>query len=189
MDKNIWDERRRGLEDEFFAKQNHAVLAKLRQAQARDAEISDLSQATGIKNADVLAHLVDHGVTSAAALSLSLVPLVRVAWADGSMDYKEYDAILQAAAEQGIAPETPAHDLLVAWLKTEPPASLVESWNVYVKGLRDILTREDFSHLQESIMGRARVVAATAGGFLGLGAKVSDAEEREIRSLERAFSA
>jgi hypothetical protein len=37
------------------------------------------------------------------------------------------------------------------------------------------------------VLDRARAVATAAGGFLGLGAKISPAEEEVLRTLERAF--
>jgi hypothetical protein len=41
--------------------------------------------------------------------------------------------------------------------------------------------------LRDEVMGRARAVAEAAGGFLGLGRKVSAAEEAVLRELAQAF--
>ncbi len=187
MDKSGSDERRRGLEDEFFVKQNREMLEKLRLNTARETHVAELAQATGLKDLQVLGNLVDLGVTAAVALPLSLVPLVRVAWADGKIDAGEREAVLKAAGEHGIDSLNPAYGLLLSWLKEPPPASLYDSWALYVTGLRDVLGAADFSALRTSILGRARTVAAAAGGFLGLGSKISDAENRELKALEHAF--
>lgn len=188
MDKSGWEARRQGLEDEFFVRQNREAVEKLRSKQARETEIAALAKATGVKDPKVLGNLVDLGVTAAVALPLSLVPLVRVAWADGTIDAGESTAILKAAAEHGIDAANPSYDLLLSWLKQPPPASLLDSWTLYVTGLRDVLSPADFTALRTSILGRARTVAAAAGGFLGLGSKVSEAEERELKALEKAFA-
>jgi hypothetical protein len=41
--------------------------------------------------------------------------------------------------------------------------------------------------LRPDVLGRAREVAEAAGGFLGLGSKVSDDERRVLGELERAL--
>lgn len=187
MSKSGWDERRRGLEEEFFVKQNRELLEGLRSTKERETHIAELGQAIGIRDMNVLGNLVDLGVTAAAALPLALVPLVLVAWSDGKMETKESDAILNAASEQGIGTSGPAYDLLKSWLTSAPPASLFDSWSLYVTGLRDILTTDDFVHLRDRVLGRAREVASAAGGILGFGNKVSDDEERQLKALERAF--
>ncbi len=187
MDKSGWDSRRQGLEDEFFVRQNREAVEKLRSSQARETQIAELAKATGVKDPKVLGNLVDLGVTGAVALPLTLVPLVRVAWADGKIDASENAAILKAAAEHGIDAASQSYELLLSWLKQPPPTSLFDSWSIYVSGLRDVLSAGDFTTLRTSILGRARTVATAAGGFLGLGSKISEAEERELKTLEKAF--
>lgn len=187
MSKDIWSERRQGLEEEFFTHQNRALLEKLRSTKGREEQITDLGKALGVSDHAILAKLLDLGVTATAALPLALVPSVLVAWADGKMDDKESQAILDAASERGIGTSGPAYDLLKSWLKAEPPATLFESWSLYVTGLRAILAPEDFATLRKNVLGRAREVASAAGGFLGMGKKVSDQEERELQKLERTF--
>lgn len=188
MDKDIWNDRRQGLEDEFFAHQNRAVLDQLRSAKAREDQIADLGQAIGVSDREVLGKLVDLGVTAAAALPLALVPSVLVAWADGKVEAEESKAILDAASERGIGHSGPAYDLLKSWLTTKPPASLFDSWSLYVSGLRDVLSPGDFATLRNGVLERAREVAAAAGGLLGFGRKVSDVEEKELQRLDRTFA-
>ena len=187
MDKNAWDERRRGLEDEFFARQNRELVGKLRAKQNHEETVLELERATGITDPHVLRGFADLGVTPSAVLALSLVPLITVAWADHKMDGSERDAILKAADEHGIGRGAAAHDMLLAWLSHKPEASLFDAWALYVKGLKDALDPPAFATLESQILGRANAVAAAAGGFLGLGSKVSDVERKEIDRVAQAF--
>ncbi len=188
MSKDIWSERRQGLEEEFFTHQNRALLEKLRSTKSREEQISALRQALGVSDPTILNKLLDLGVTATAALPLALVPSVLVAWADGKMEAKESQAILDAASERGVGTSGPAYDLLKSWLTAEPPRTLFESWSLYVTGLRNVLAPEDFAALRKNVLGRAREVASAAGGFLGVGKKISDQEEKELQKLERAFA-
>lgn len=111
------------------------------------------------------------------ALAVMLVPLAAVAWADGSIDARERQAILRAAAERGATEGTPAHALLISWLETRPGAELVEMWRRYVRTVFSALTPVERDQVRERLLGLARGVAESAGGFLGIGKRVSPAEQ------------
>ena len=49
-----------------------------------------------------------------------MIPLVTVAWADREMQFAEKAAILTAADSAGIRKDTPASELLAAWLHERP---------------------------------------------------------------------
>jgi hypothetical protein len=42
--------------------------------------------------------------------------------------------------------------------------------------------------LKQDLLGRARGVAEAAGGFLGLGKRISSAEQAVLTELEQAFT-
>ncbi len=50
------------------------------------------------------------------------------------------------------------------------------------------LSAEPKQALKEQVIGHARGVAEAAGGFLGLGSKVSSKEKAVLDDLEQAFS-
>lgn len=188
MDSKPLNPDARSLEEAFFARQNAKLLERLRETGERDERRAALRAA--IPNADValIDHLEDLGLGAETVLAITLVPLALVAWADGSIDAKERKAILDAAPERGIAPGSPAHELLVSWLETKPGAELVETWRRYVRGVWEQLNESERTALRSRMLGMARGVAEAAGGFLGMGNKVSAAEQAVLDDMTATLS-
>jgi uncharacterized tellurite resistance protein B-like protein len=184
----ILRERGRSLEDEFFRREDARLKEKLREAAQREGAREALARATGIKNVKVLERLIDLEVRPETVTALSLVPLVEVAWADGSLDDVERRMILTRADTAGIAPGSSERALLEAWLTRKPDPKLLTAWAQLIRGLCEQMSREDVATLKEGLLGRARAVAGASGGFLGMGSKVSGAEADVIRRLESTFS-
>jgi len=187
MAKEFLGDRRNAFEEMFFAKQDAKVLAELRHERERKAAIEALARTSGMDDPELLGRLVDLGIDARSWTALSLVPLVEVAWADGSIDAKERAAILTAASEHGLHRSAPGHVLLENYLRNRPEASLFASWGGYMTELAAQLTPEERAELRTQIIDRARKIAASAGGILGIGA-VSDAEKRVLAALERPFA-
>jgi antibiotic biosynthesis monooxygenase (ABM) superfamily enzyme len=109
-----------------------------------------------------------------------------VAWADGSLDSKERQALLDRAEKSGIAPGTANHDLLRSWLEKQPEPRLLTAWTEMVRGLSEHMSPQELASLKAELMERAKAVARASGGYLGMGA-VSIAEQNAIDRLETAF--
>lgn len=177
----------RSLEEEFFARQNQELIQKLRAEKSRAETKVQLSQYSGIKDDAILESLLNQNMQASTLVALTFVPLILTAWADGSIEVAERNAILKAMAEQGIDPTHPAYDLLQIWLNESPEPNLFEIWKTYVKGLSQSMDRASFDSLKNHIMQRTRTVAEAAGGYLGLGSKISTSEKEQIALLEKAF--
>ena len=184
---SIMHQRRRALEEHFFHQRDQHLLTQLKSAASAEEQQRALTAATGITDPEVLSRFHALGLGSETLSALTLVPLVQVAWSDGQMHAKEKEAILRAAEEAGLEVDSPAENLLRSWLTTEPSPELAATWQAYVKELVATLDDAQRQALEESLVGRARRVAEAAGGFLGLGKKVSDAEERTLQELASAF--
>lgn len=183
-------DRGKSLEEAFFKKQHEAQLAKLRQKQEQAEARESLAAASGITDdEDLLDRLAALGIRAETLAALTLIPLVEVAWADGKMEARERGAILKGAESSGIAPGSPSYGLLEIWTQDRPAQDLMDSWKAYIGALVAELSADQKWHLEERIVGRARAVAEAAGGFLGLGSKVSADEERVLKELEEAFGA
>lgn len=188
MSDEVLGGRRKALEESFFAKENERLRRALKQKEFMQAKKEALAQASGIKDDIVLEELLKLDIGADTIAALTLVPLVEVAWADGSMDEKERNAILSAAEQSGLHKDSPSYGLLQGWLHARPEARLLIVWKDYVASLSQALGDEAKTKLRADILGRARSVAEAAGGFLGLGSKISSAEQAKLRELERAFS-
>lgn len=187
QDPEILKDRGRSLEDEFFRREDARLKAKLRETAQREGAREDLARASGIKNPAIVEQLLALGVRPETVTALSLVPLVEVAWADGSLDDNERRVILERAGATGLAPGSTEHALLEEWLTRKPDPKLLIAWTELIKGLCERLSREEAAALKAGLLERARTVAGSSGGFLGMGSKVSAAEAEMIKRLENSF--
>ena len=173
----------RALEDAFFTKENARLLEQLKEKQKREA----LREMVKVEDETFLDRLIELGIGPETVLALTLVPLIAVAWADGTLDRRERDAIIKAAEEKGVSPETAGHQLLETWLSRRPERELFESWKQYVRGIWETFTDEERQRMRERTLDWALAVAEASGGFLGVISKVSPAERVVIEELKKVL--
>ena len=179
-------DRGRSLEDEFFRREDQRLVARLTELQAAQTAREALAKASGITNAAVLDTLLELGIKAETVAALSMVPLVEVAWADGTLDAKERAAIVAGA---GVAPGSTEAALLEAWLDRRPDPKLLSAWTHLVRGMREHLDADGAARLKAGLLDRAAAVAAASGGVLGMGSKVSRPEAAVLKRLVAAFIA
>ena len=184
MDEHVLGQRGRTLEDEFFRKEEAKLLERMRTQRKQQVTREELQKATGITDAATLDRLTGMGLALETLTALALVPLVEVAWASGGVEPEERKLVLQAAKDGGL--EGASQELLASWLRHPPDRALIDAWRNYVGTLCRDLTPEQRDTMKEEVLGRARTVAAVAGGLLGIG-KVSRAEEKMLQDLATAF--
>ncbi|MEN6307974.1 MAG: hypothetical protein ABFD91_09490, partial [Anaerohalosphaeraceae bacterium] len=73
------------------------------------------------------------------------------------------------------------------WLQHRPSQELLNAWMHYIQGLCETLTAAQKKNLKNELVGHARQIAQAAGGFLGLGNKISEAERCVLERLESVF--
>ena len=187
MTKDIMEERRSALEDEFFHKESQQKLAAMKDKLAAQATKEEIRKVSGMTDDDVLDKLVALGLSGKTVAALSLVPLIYVAWADGAIQDNERDAILHGAAGKGLEAGSPGYELLSSWLAKKPDDSLFVAWEGYIGSLIAQLNDEQTRLLKKQVVNFAGLVAGSAGGFLGIG-KVSGSEEKALARIEGAFA-
>jgi hypothetical protein len=175
------------LEDLFFLKQDAILMEEFHRMEQMKETKESLAKVSGITNDEILQKFVDLDIRPDIMASLALIPLIEAAWADGSVDEKEKAAVLEAAAKSFFAKDSIDFKLLSQWLEHRPPHSLLDAWTHYIEGLCEKLTAAQKSILKNELIGHARQIAQAAGGFLGLGNKISDEERRVLDYLESAF--
>lgn len=178
--------RRQALEDRFFKDEEAKQISHLRDKLAAQKNREELAEVCGIEDPTVLDTLTKLDVGAHDVSALTLVPLVEVAWADGSMSKEERAAILKAAIAQGVKDESHSHALLDAWLEKRPSKDLFQAWVGYVNAVRAHVSEDEMTALKESILGLAHDVASAAGGYLGIGS-VSSAEKNVLTAIGTAF--
>jgi hypothetical protein len=188
MDKKhlVMQAKGRNLEDAFFLQQDKILMDKFHQFETIKKTKESLAKVSGITNPEVLQKLVELDIQPDLVASLALVPLVEIAWADGKIDANEKEAVLKADA-QLFTKDSPDMAVLKQWLEHKPGPELLIAWKEYIKGLCQQLTSKQKVSLKSEVIGHAREVAEAAGGFLGLGSKISKAEQKMLDQLEAAF--
>lgn len=186
MSKEFLRDRERALEDSFFFEKDKELLEKLKHEVERDMQKTALGAASGISDDRILEDLLDAGINAKTAASLSIIPLVVVAWADGAIQPQEREAILQGADDAGMTKGDAAYELLQSWLNEKPKDSLFIAWKEYIQALAKEVSTETLERLRDNITTRIHKIAKAAGGVLGIH-KVDVSEKQAMKDIESAF--
>ncbi len=196
MSREFLTEKSRTLEEQFFRDRDLELMQYL-SSQASEGEQptnahemqlrNQLAGIAPIHEAEVLDELIRVGITAKSFVALTLLPLVRVAWADGAVQDRERAAILEAAAAEGITVDTDNYKLLEGWLDERPEPALLEAWRDYAVALTRELDADSLAEVRRITLERARRIADSSGGILGLVSRISKNEELALIDLGRAF--
>ena len=188
MSSDLFEQRRKGFETEFFAKQEQQLLEKLRLALAKEHPRETLKKVTGIQDDKIIETLVALNVNHDTLAAFALYPLVEVAWADGKVDQREREAFFRAAAEIGLAEGTPGHFALKEFLKDTPREEARKAWFAWSSEVNKQLEPAERKKVREALLQRARAVAEATGGFLGLGTRITAGEQKVLDRIAEAFA-
>jgi hypothetical protein len=188
QEPDILKDRGRDLEDEFFHREDQRLIERLNELKAVETTREALAKTTGITKPAVLDRLMALGIRAETVTALFMVPLVEVAWADGTLDAKERRAILDRAGDSGVTRESTEYALLEAWLDRRPDSKLITAWTHLVQGMCEQLGPDGAARLKTGLLERARTVAGASGGVFGIGSKVSNIEAAVLAQLEVAFA-
>ena len=187
MGNEFLGDRRRAVEEEFFRRQEAALLARQRTEEEQRAARAEIAAASHITDDVLLDQLVVFGIKADTLIALALVPLVEVAWADGSVDDTEKQAILAAARAAGLEGPSAGYKLIENSLSERPHTGLRQMWEHYISSICTTLSAVERDALKSELLQQAHCVAEAAGGFLGLGSKVSREEASVLAEIAAAF--
>jgi hypothetical protein len=188
-DKEFFGDRRRSKEEEYFRKQEQELIEKLRQRGREEATRRRMAERTGVADEEVLRDLEALGYTPETVMLLHLVPLLQMAWAEGSVSDRERDLIIEAARARGIDKDSAADYQLASWLASRPSDELFEKTLRAIGAILQTRPPEEREANQRDLLSRLTAIASASGGILGFG-KVSPEEQQVLarisQEIERA---
>jgi hypothetical protein len=186
MDKDIFKERERSLEEEYFRTQDAKLNEKLRER----GKVEEIAEALALKlqidDPGLLRRIMALGVTLDTGAAFLLAPLVQVAWAEGGVTDREREKVLRIATERGIDPSSPAYAQLQEWLRKRPADAIFDTAVEAIKTGLSVLTPAERADRIKRIVDACREVASASGGLgrlLGLGTGVSSEEESILDAM------
>ncbi len=187
-DRDLWDERRRSYESEYFQRRERELLEKMRERGRREREAKELAEPVGVSDDEILKELHDLGYTRETVTLLHLVPLLQVAWIDGAVSSAERAGILEAAKLRGVEESSPAYRQLLGWLDKKPLDGFFEDTLRLIGNLLVIMPESESAKHKQDLMSYANAIARASGGILGLGSKVSAAEQEALDKIAREIA-
>jgi len=192
MDKDMFKERERSLEEEYVRRHEAKLLEKLRERGKLEEIAAALAAKLRVDNPELLRRIAALGVTLDTGAAFVLAPLVQIAWAQGTVTDRERETVLRLAGERGIEKESPAHAQLLEWLRARPSDELFGTAVEAIKAGLSVLSPEERADRVRRIVDACRQVAAASGGLsrlLGLGTGVSGEEESILDTIAATLRA
>lgn len=172
---------RRDEEEAYFKQreieQRRKLREKLEAAAHELAEKHAIAASLKTEDLSVAERIKALGFSGATAGVFDLLPLVHVAWADGTVQKGERAAILKVLEARGIQPGSEGFQLLESLLE-ERPSDEYMSESLAV--LKELVGQ---GGPDRDVVALCEQVASAAGGFLGLGGKVSGEERKLIDEI------
>lgn len=185
-DKDIFTERGRSLEEEYFRNRDRALIEKMRQASAAAQARAEMGARTGLSDPQLLEELEALGFTPDTVVLLPLVPLVQVAWAEGGVTDAERKLIVKLARTRGIEEGTAADRLLAEWLDRRPAEHVFADATRLIRAMLE--DPKQGSLRAEDLVKHCESIAAASGGVFGIN-RVSGEERQLLETLTAALSA
>ena len=166
----------RAAENDYFYKKDRELIEKMRKAAADDKARSELAARIRINEPGLIKDLQELGFTPETVKVLPLMPIVKLAWAEGGVSPAERKLLVSLARDRGIAEGSPADQLLSDWMARAPAPEIFSNAMRLIRAMlanaapgTDMISADD-------ILRYCELIAEASGGIFGIG-KVS-ADER-----------
>jgi hypothetical protein len=184
-DRKPFGDREHNPEAEYFYKKELELIARMRERSAIEAKRQELYEAVGVTNPKILEDLHELGYTRDTVGLLHLLPLVRIAWAEGKITQAERDLIFEAARARGVEPGTPAYETLTDWLNRRPSEKFFDKTMQVIQALLEVLPEKEVETSKRDMLSYCTRVAEASGGILGLGRKIDRNERAAIEQVAK----
>jgi uncharacterized tellurite resistance protein B-like protein len=181
-------ERGRSSEEAYFRGRDQQLVDKLRKVFESNMDKEELRKATGIQNDEVLDRMVQVSAKGEMLTAFKLLPLVEIAWADGSLDKEERAAVMKAAIDSGVPRDGEVIKRLEEWLTRGPAEESRAAWYMFAGELKKTLSAAELATFRNDLVEYCKRVAQASGGLLGVAFQVSKNEQLVIDKVTKALS-
>ena len=176
-DKDTFSERGRSLEEEYFRRKDKELIEKMRRAATSAAARVEMGKRTGLTDPELLQALETLGFTPETVVLLPLMPVVRMAWAEGAVTPAERRLVVKLARARGIQEGGTADLQLLDWLDHRPSEEEFTNATRLIRAL--LAVGGDGALTAGDLVKHCEAIAAASGGVLGIIGRIS-AEKRQL---------
>jgi hypothetical protein len=186
VEHDAFHNRERGLEEEYFRKKNRELMEKMRREKADEQAWQALQASTGVTDPEVIRELQALGFTPDTVKLLPLVPVIRVAWAEGGITAVERRAIVKLARARGIDEGSAADQQLTDWLAKCPPEDVFTRAIRLIAAILDSPAQTQVGVTADDIIKECETIASASGGIFGI-RSISIDERELLASIQSAL--
>jgi hypothetical protein len=170
-------------EEEYFHRLDCQLIDEMRKRAAAEEQRRRMAEASRIEDPRVLKALEKLGYTHTTIILLHVVPLIELAWSDGSVSPAEREGILAVAAARGLSEDTPAWRQLAFWLENCPsPAFFEGTWRGVIAQLDSLPAEERTASKNALIQSCADFASASCRRF-GWSSRICKAKQTLLSEI------
>jgi len=170
-------------EEEYFHRLDAELIEELRKRAAAEEERWRMAETSHIENPRSLTELEKLGFSHTTVTLLDLVPLVELAWIDGSVSNVERNSILALASGRGVEKDSPAHQQLIAWLDHRPSQAFFEgTWHALV-AFFDSLPADERAFRKNALIRRCKEFASATCARLVWASHIRAAKRKLLHEI------
>jgi len=170
-------------EEEYFHRLDAELIEGMRRHAALEEKHRRMAEACQVQDHEILDALENLGYDPTTVTLLYLVPLVEVAWSDGSVDEAERNRIAVIAGLCGVPDNPRAYQQLMAWLHQPPSDEFFEGTLRVIQQILESQPESKRRTNRDLIIQTCRDVAFASCGLFGWKSKVSIAKRKLLREI------
>lgn len=157
----------------------------------RNAARKALAAVIEVDDDQVIDDLIRLGFNAETVGAIAFIPLIEMAWADGTVSRSESHQIIRLLGKHGYEMGSPPYRLIETLLHQRPTDRFMEHCLFVLRNWYHALPADKAEQAQGNLLEFARVVADASGGFLGglFGSnRVGDEEQELLNKLQATFA-
>ncbi|GAB5404563.1 MAG: hypothetical protein Aurels2KO_27940 [Aureliella sp.] len=152
----------------------------------KQASVLDYVEVLGIHDDQVIEGFMRLGFSARTAPAIEMVPVLFVAWANGSVSGDECVSAISGIHDAELAEFPETWSVIQDWLDVRPSQELWDLWTRYTWCRLDSLSSSRRAALNERLLSHGRRVARASGGLMGIGSICLD-EQVILDAIAKVF--